>query len=76
MELHGFTPVEEIDLRIKSIQSRMPDAALDGILISTNANIYYTAGRVFNGYVFIPAQGRPIYLVRRPNNIEGDSRSA
>ena len=54
MELHGFTPVEEIDLRIKSIQSRMPDAALDGILISTNANIYYTAGRVFNGYVFIP----------------------
>ena len=72
MELHGFTPVEEIDLRIKSIQSRMPDAALDGILISTNANIYYTAGRVFNGYVFIPAQGRPIYLVRRPNNIEGD----
>lgn len=72
MELHGFTPAEEIDLRIKSIQSRMPDAALDGILISTNANIYYTAGRVFNGYVFIPAQGRPMYLVRRPNNIEGD----
>jgi len=72
MELHAFTPAKEISLRISRIKRLMSDAMLDGILISTNANIYYTAGRVFDGFVYIPANGNALYLIRRPNDITGD----
>lgn len=72
MELHAFTPAKEISLRISRIKRLMSDAMLDGILISANANIYYTAGRVFDGFVYIPANGNALYLIRRPNDITGD----
>lgn len=71
MELHAFTLSKEIRLRISRIKRLMSDAMLDGILISTNANIYYTAGRVFDGFVYIPADDNALYLIRRPNDITG-----
>ncbi len=71
MELHAFTPAEEINLRINRIKNLMTEAMLDGILLSTNANIYYTAGRVFDGFVYIPADGDAQYLIRRPNDLTG-----
>ncbi len=72
MELHAYTPAEEIELRIKRIRTHIAKAGLDGILISSNANIYYLTGRVFSGFVYIPAEGETLYLIRRPNDIEGE----
>ena len=45
---------------------------VDALLISDNANLYYLTGRVFAGYVYLPADGMPIYFVRRPVKMEGD----
>ncbi len=34
--------------------------------------IYYLTGRVFDGYIYIPAEGAPLYFVRRPVDLGGD----
>lgn len=73
MELHALTPVEEINRRISKIQSLMGAQSVDAILLTDNANIYYTLGRVISGWVYIPAEGSPVYFVRRPEGLKGDN---
>lgn len=65
-------PDDEQDRRLARIREALGGAA-DGVLLRDNANIYYVCGRVFSGYVYIPADTalRPVYFVRRPNHLEG-----
>lgn len=67
-------PEEEQQLRLARIRQALGTEA-DGILLRDNANIYYVCGRVFSGYVFIPADAalKPVYFVRRPNHLEGEN---
>lgn len=70
MNLYALTPGDEIRRRIEKIQHAMADAGMPAMLVTSNANIYYTTGRVINGYVYIPATGKPLYFVRRPTGIQ------
>lgn len=63
---------EESALRLSRIQRLMTDASVPAMLVTDNANIYYLTGRVFDGYIYIPAEGAPIYFVRRPVDLVGD----
>ena len=72
MRLHALTPTEEIDRRIAKLQEAMRAHGMDAMLISDNADIYYTSGRVFSGYVYIPANGEATYFIRRPEGITDD----
>ena len=72
MNLHALTPVEEISRRIAAVRSLMMEQSVDALLLTGNANIYYTLGRVISGWTYIPLEGDPIYFVRRPENIKGD----
>lgn len=56
----------EIAHRIERIQNEMRIAGADALLLSTNANLYYSSGRVYGGYTYVPATGDAIYFVRRP----------
>lgn len=69
--LQLLTP-EESALRLSRIQRLMTDASVPAILVTDNANIYYLTGRVFDGYIYIPAEGTPLYFVRRPVDLGGD----
>lgn len=62
---------EEQALRIAKIRKEMQSQLLDAILIGDNANIYYLSGRVFSGYVYVPAEGDVLYLIRRPVGLSG-----
>lgn len=62
----------ELSLRLEKVRAEMTKVSLDAILISDYANLYYLTGRVFSGYVYIPAQGMPLYFVKRPVNLSGD----
>lgn len=73
MEIHATTPAAEISLRISRIREIMADNNVDGLLIYANADIYYTTGRVFDGYVYVPAEGEATYFVRKPNDLEGQN---
>lgn len=47
---------------------RSPNAAL---LVAGRVNVFYLSGRVYRGYAYLPAQGEPLFLVRRPLGLEG-----
>jgi Xaa-Pro aminopeptidase len=75
MELHALTPIEDINRRIGKIKALLTENNIDAILLTDNANIYYTLGRVMSGWVYIPATEAPIYFVRRPEGLKGDNVS-
>ena len=56
----------EIKLRIKNLQKVMQKSDMEGCLITNSVNMYYLTGMVFNGYLYIPAEGFPHYFVKRP----------
>lgn len=56
--------------RVSTIQRYMKEDGMDALLIAGNANIYYTTSRFFRGYVYIPAEGSPIWFVVKPVGFE------
>ncbi|MBQ4161919.1 MAG: aminopeptidase P family protein [Parabacteroides sp.] len=62
------------DLRIKwtRIQQAMQQINADGCLLTVDVNLYYTTGRLFNGYFYLPAEGDPCFFVKRPNGLKGE----
>lgn len=56
----------ELELRAGIIQKQMHSQGLDAVLVASNANIYYTSLKFFRGYVYIPANGNPLWFVMRP----------
>lgn len=66
-------PPQEASLRINSIQSLMKGQEIDAILISDNANKFYTSGRVYNGFTYIPQCGEAIHFIRRPVDLVGNN---
>ncbi len=66
-------PAIEANLRINKIQSMMREQNIEVLLVSDNANKFYTSGRVYNGYTYIPSLGNAIHFVRRPVDLSGDN---
>lgn len=62
----------EVDNRIDKIRSLMQEKAVGAILLASNSNIYYATGRIFRGYVYIPAEGRALWFLIRPEIYDSD----
>ncbi len=56
---------EEITNRIEKLQKRLQEDEIDVAIIHHNADIFYYAGTVGNGYLLVPHYGKPIFAVRR-----------
>lgn len=63
----------ELQLRWSKLQTAVQAAGADALLISTNVNLYYASGRVFMGYIYLPATGKPHFFVRRPVGLNGEN---
>lgn len=57
---------EDLKIRWKKVQQKMHDTGADACLIASNVNLYYMTGMIIIGYVYLPAEGEPLYFVRRP----------
>lgn len=55
----------ELELKWRRIQQAMRQEEADGCLLTINMNLYYVSGQVFNGYFYLPAEGRPYWFVKR-----------
>ncbi len=66
-------PSSEAKNRINSIKLLMQGQGIDAILISDNANKFYTSGRVYNGYTYISVNGDAIHFIRRPVELSGEN---
>ncbi len=63
---------ENLKVRIAHLQKYMEASSVEALLVSSNTNLYYTAGKIFRGYVYIPAKGDAITLAIRPA-VEADA---
>ncbi len=60
-----ITPATELYDRISRLQTEMAAANLDAVLVLQNADLFYFAGSIQQGVLYIPAAGEPLYLVRK-----------
>ena len=58
-------PSYEIEDRITKIQKRLQKQEIDGLLIIQRADLFYLSGTAQNGFLYIPAQGDPLLLIRK-----------
>ncbi|MFP5213370.1 MAG: M24 family metallopeptidase [Acidobacteriota bacterium] len=58
-------PAEEIAGRLVTFQALLAKAGIDGAIIRQNSDLYYFTGTVQDAHLLVPAQGRPVFMVRR-----------
>ena len=58
------TPLDEIDARIAKLQASLQEDGIDGALILQNTDLFYFSGTIQQGHLYVPAQGRPLLMVR------------
>lgn len=63
-------PVAELSARIKKFQKGMAARDIAGALILQNTDLYYFTGRIWPAYLYIPAEGDPVFLNRHRGEIE------
>lgn len=63
----------ELESRWKSIQKKMQNVGAEACLLSISVNLFYVSGRVFSGYFYLPANGDPLFFVRRPQGLTGEN---
>lgn len=70
MNLISVDVFDDIKLRIEKIRKLMKEEEIDALLIASNTNIYYTTGRFFRGYVYLPSEGEPLWFVIKPETFD------
>lgn len=56
---------EEISRRVAGLQERLRGAGVDAALLAQSADIIYYSGTCQTGHLYIPAEGEPLFMVRR-----------
>lgn len=51
--------------RLVRIQTHLRESGIDGALIVQKADLFYFSQTVQNGYLFVPADGRPLLMVHK-----------
>lgn len=69
MQLFTKELAPELKARWERLQKGIQREEADGLLVSDNVNLYYVSGRVFSGFCYLPAQGDPLFFVRRPEGL-------
>lgn len=59
------TPIAEIERRIREFQNKLKENEVNVAIIAQNVDIYYFTGSCQKGYLVIPSQGEPLYLVSK-----------
>ncbi|HMK56176.1 MAG TPA: Xaa-Pro peptidase family protein [Dissulfurispiraceae bacterium] len=63
--MDASAPQSEYDRRIKRLQARLCEQSLDGAIFVWPIDIFYFSGTRQNGALWVPADGRPILMVRK-----------
>jgi Xaa-Pro dipeptidase len=60
-----YVPSSEVENRLRCLQDLMTQDGLDGILISQNVDLFYFSGTMQPGYLYVPSQEEPLFLVKK-----------
>ena len=58
----------DIRLHVERMQTSLKEEGIDAFIGASSVATLYFFGQVFSGLVYIPQQGKPIYLIRRPQS--------
>ena len=58
----------DIRLHVERMQTTLKEEGIDAFIGASSVATLYFFGQVFSGLVYIPQQGEPIYLIRRPQS--------
>lgn len=58
-------PEVEIHRRIKRIQEKVQRTDIGGLIVIQRVDLLYFSGTAQNGFLYIPAQGEPLLMVKR-----------
>lgn len=61
--------IHDLSLKWDRMQKFMQKNGADGCLLSVDVNLYYTTGRIYSGYFYLPVEGEPCFFVKRPNGL-------
>ncbi len=61
----SMTPKDEIERRIRKLQGGMRREGIDGLFILQRVDLLYFSGTCQNGFLFIPAEGAALLLVKK-----------
>lgn len=61
----NYTPKSKIYTRISCFQKKLIKQELDGAIILLNSDIFYFTGTVQNSFLYIPASGEPVLMIKR-----------
>ena len=63
--MYRLTPKEEISTRLAALRARLAQAGIDAAIVVQNADLFYFAGSIQQGILVVPAEGDPVYFVRK-----------
>ncbi len=58
-------PCFEIERRTAAIQDELRQAEIDALFIVQRADLFYFSGTAQNGFLFLPAEGQPLLLIKQ-----------
>lgn len=64
--------ISDLQLKWDRIQQAMHKIGADACLLSVDVNLYYTTGKIYSGYFYLPVEGAPWFFIKRPNELKGD----
>ncbi|MEW6447486.1 MAG: Xaa-Pro peptidase family protein [Bacillota bacterium] len=56
---------EEVNQRIRSLQENLRNKGIDAALLVQSADLIYYTGTCQSAHLYIPADGKPVFMVRR-----------
>lgn len=65
MESKFRVPKSEIDRRIQKAQRLLQENDVDGLFVVQRADLFYFSGTAQKAFLFIPARGEPLLMVKR-----------
>ncbi|MDR0547062.1 MAG: Xaa-Pro peptidase family protein [Dysgonamonadaceae bacterium] len=66
--------MNDFQLHCKSIQNLLQQSDANACLITSSVNIYYLTGQIFDGYLYLPQEGKPLYFVRKPGAFSDENQ--
>ncbi len=56
-------PLEELSPRVEKLQKVMQKKEVDGVLVVQKTDLYYFAGTSQQGWLYVPAEGKPLLMI-------------
>lgn len=62
----------DIRIRCERIQAEMQKSGIEACILTTLANVFYVTGGVYNGYFYLPSEGKPLHFLKRLSEVKLD----